>query len=301
MPTNKKTAATTALATMDTFKIANRYEGVDPELLAELQDQMEDLDPESGITCRQIKVPSAGGIAYEVQGEDDGDADPMKEVEGVILFTHRLNGYWPNAYGTSNNPEDKVPLCSSMDSKTGFNPSTGEVTTCENCPLNQYGTGVDDKGNPKKGKACKNMRRIYLMMDGDPNFYLLTVPPTSIKDVNKQLAKILASGTPYTSMIVGFTLEKAQNSNGVAYSKVVIKKKGLLPPAAAARVIQLRNEIKAQYQSMALTLDDYTAAPERGRAVDVNPDDAEMEALNGTGAFEEAPPHEDGDAPLPFA
>ena len=55
-----------------------------------------------------------------------------------------------------------------------------------------YGTGTDDKGNPSKGKACKNMRRIYLLMDNDPNFYLLSVPPTSIKDVNKQLAKMTA-------------------------------------------------------------------------------------------------------------
>ena len=291
----------TALATMDSFAIANRYEGIDPELLAELQDEMGDLDPESGITCRQIKVPSGGGIAYEVQGEEEGDADPMKEILGVIVFTHRLSGYRPGSFGSAKDAKDKIPVCSSMDGKTAVWAETGEVRTCETCPYNQYGTGVDEKGNPSKGKACKNMRRIYLLMDGDPNFYLLSVPPTSIKDVNKQLAKILASGTPYTGMIVSLTLEKAQNSNGVAYSKVVIKKKGLLPPAAAARVIQLRNEIKAQYQSMALTLDDYTAAPERGRAVDVNPDDAEMEALNGTGAFEEAPPHEDGDAPLPFA
>ena len=305
MPTNKKTTATTtALATVDTFKIANRYEGIEPELLAELQDQMEDLDPESGITCRQIKVPSAGGIAYEVQGEDDGDADPMKEVEGVILFTHRLNGYWPNAFGTASNPEDKIPTCSSMDGKTGIvqaGSRSGEVINCETCPYNQYGTGVDDKGNPKKGKACKNMRRIYLMMDGDPNFYLLTVPPTSIKDVNKQLAKILASGTPYTSMIVGFTLEKAQNSNGVAYSKVVVKKKGLLPPDAAAQVLQLRNQIKAQYQTMTLTLDEYAAAPAQGQGkpVDVYPDAAEIAAMDGTGpAFEEAPPTDAGDLPF---
>ena len=299
MPTTKKNS-TTALATMDTFKIANRYEGLDPELLAELQDQMEDLDPESGITCRQIKVPSAGGIAYEVQGEDEGDADPMKEVEGVILFTHRLNGYWPNTFGTSSNPEDKVPTCSSMDGKTGFNPGTGEVTSCESCPLNQYGTGgVDEKGNQKKGKACKNMRRIYLMMDGDPNCYLLSVPPTSIKDVNKQLAKILASGVPYTGMIVTLSLEKTKNNNGVAYSKVIIKKKGVLPAATAAQVQALRGQIKAQYQSMAITMDDYAAAPvQQGKGVDVTPDDAEMAAMNGA-AFEEAPPHSDDD--LPFA
>ena len=232
----------TELAIMDSFKIANRYEGIDPELMAELQDELGDLDPESGITCRQIKVPSGGGLAFEVQGEDEGDAEPMKEIDGVILFTHRLSAYWPGSFGSASNPEDKIPTCSSMDGKTGIvqaGDRSGEIITCETCPYNQYGTGVDEKGNPSRGKACKNMRRIYLMMDGDPNFYLLSVPPTSIKDVNKQLAKILASGTPYTGMIVSLTLEKAKNSNGVEYSKVVIKKKGLLPPAAAARVIQL--------------------------------------------------------------
>ena len=291
----------TALATMDSFAIADRYEGIDPELLAELQDEMADLDPESGITCRQIKVPSGGGIAYEVQGEEEGDAEPMKEIQGVIVFTHRLSGYWPGSFGSTKDAKDKIPVCSSMDGKTGLRPETGEVMECESCPFNQYGTGVDEKGNPSRGKACKNMRRIYLMMDGDPNFYLLSVPPTSIKDVNKQLTKILASGTPYTGMIVSLTLERVQNSGGIFYSKVIIKKKGLLPPSAAARVIQLRSEIKKQYQSMALTLDDYAAAPERGRAVDIVPDDDETAAMNGTLPFEEAPPHDDKDAPLPFA
>lgn len=293
----------TELALMDSFKIASRYEGIDPELLAELKDEMGDLDPESGITCRQIKVPSGGGIAYEVQGEDESDADSVKEIDAVIVFTHRLSAYWPGSFGSSSNPEDKIPACSSMDGKTGIvqaGDHSGEIINCETCPYNQYGTGVDEKGNPSRGKACKNMRRIYMMMDGDPNFYLLTVPPTSIKDVNKQLAKILASGTPYTGMIVTFGLEKTKNANGTPYSKVTIKKKGILPTNIAAQVQQLRGQIKAQYQSMAITLDDYTAAPaqQQGKPMDVTPDDAEMAAMNGT-AFEEAPPH--GDEDLPFA
>lgn len=292
----------TELALMDGFKIANRYEGIDPELLAELKDEMEDLDPESGITCRQIKVPSGGGLAFEVQGEEEGDAEPMKEIDGVILFTHRLSAYWPGSYGSASNPEDKIPACSSMDGKTGFCPSTGEVINCEGCQWNQYGTGTDEKGNPSRGKACKNMRRIYLMMDGDPNFYLLSVPPTSIKDVNKQLAKILASGVPYTGMVVTLSLEKTKNNNGVTYSKVVIKKKGAIPAGTAAQVQQLRSEIKAQYQSMAITLDDYTpsSAPvSRGGGVDVYPSAEEVAAMDGGASFEEAPPHTDDD--LPFA
>ena len=165
MTTTKKT---TALAVVDSFQLVDRYAGIDPELMAELQDELSDLDPENGITCRQIKVPSGGGIAYEVQGEEEGDAEPMKEIQGVIVFTHRLSGYWTGSFGSAKDARDKIPVCSSMDGKTGFNPSTGEVTVCETCPYNQYGTGTDDKGNPSKGKACKNMRRIYLLMDSDP-------------------------------------------------------------------------------------------------------------------------------------
>lgn len=290
----------TALAVMNDFQIVSRYDGMTPEEREELQDQLEDLDQESGIACRKIKIPSGGGTAYEVQGDDDDDTDPMKAITGVVVFTHRLSGYWPNAYGSSNNPEDKLPTCASMDGKTGIvqiGERAGEVVTCETCPWNQYDTARDQSGNQARGKACKNMRRLYILMDGDPNLYLLTVPPTSIKDVNKQLAKILASGTPYTSMIVGFTLEKAQNNNGVAYSKVVVKKKGLLPQDAAAQVLQLRNQIKAQYQSMALTLNEYAAAPAQGTPVGA----AEDTAPTGDGttpAFEEAPPTDGGELPF---
>lgn len=287
---------TTALAVMDSFQIVSRYDGMTPEQREELEDQMADLDQESGISCRKIKIPSGGGTAYEVQGEDDDDTDPMKTITCVVVFTHRLSGYWPSAYGSSNNPEDKLPACASMDGKTGIvqtGQNAGEVITCETCPWNQYGTARDQAGNPARGKACKNMRRLYIMMDGDPNLYLLTVPPTSIKDVNGQLAKI----TPYTEKVVTLSLEKATNAGGTPYSKVVLKKTGLLPPDAAATVGGLRRQIKKQYQSMAITLDDYTTAPERGKAVDVTPDAEEIAAMDGPAVFQDAPPHSDNDAP----
>ena len=250
------------LAPIENFQIANRYEGMDPEMLAELQDQMEDLDNESGIQCRMIKIPAGGGLAYEVQGDDDDDVEYMKEISGVIVFTHRMNGYWPNSYG-SGEGEDKIPLCSSMDGKTGLCRDSGEVRSCESCPMNQFGSATDAKGEASRGKACKNMRRLYMMLDKDPNFYLLTVPPTSIKEVNRQLAKIMGSkGIPYTGLIVSLKLEKAVNAGGIAYSKVVIEKKGLLPAPVANTAKEMRREIKAQYQNMAITMDDYAASPE---------------------------------------
>jgi hypothetical protein len=243
------------IATVDSFSLANLYDGMDPELLEELQDQLDDLDPESGISCQQIKIPSGGGLAYEIHGEDD-DVDYQKEIDAVIVFTHRANGFWTGAYG-SGDDQNKIPACSSMDGKTGVRMDTGEIRQCENCPLNEFGSGTDQNGNQARGKACKNMRRLYLMMSGNPNLYLLTVPPTSIKEVNKQLAKIIAGGIPYTGLVVKLTLEKVKNANGVDYSKVVIKKSGILPAETAAKAIAMRRRIKDQYKSVAITMDDY--------------------------------------------
>lgn len=269
MATKKSNTTTgTELAPIDTFTIANRYEGMDPELLAELQDELGDLDAENGIACRLIKIPAGGGLAYEVQGEDDDEVEYMKEISGVIIFTHRMNGFWPGKFGAGDTGEDKIPCCSSMDGKTGLWRDTGEVRNCETCPMNQFGSAPDDKGGQGRGKACKNMRRLYMMLDGDPNVYLLTVPPTSIKEVNRQLVKIMGSkGIPYTGLIVSLRLEKATNNNGVAYSKVLLEKKGLLPPAVSAQAKELRRQVKEQYQNLAVTLDDYvTAAPAEAAA-----------------------------------
>lgn len=260
------TKKNTELAPLEQFTLPKPYEGLDPELMAELQDQMDDLDDDGGITCRTVKIPAGGKLAYEVQGDEDGDEEYLKEIDGVIIFTHRVNGYWPNPFGTSNNPEDKVPVCSSMDGKTGFDPSTGCVQDCDTCRWNQYGS--DQRGG--KGKACKNMRRIYFMRNGDPNVYLLTVPPTSIKEVNKALRRIMASkAVPYTNLVVSFRLAKATNANGIDYSTVVLEKKGLLPPAIAQTAMEMRRQVKAKYKDMTLSLDDYTAAPAQPQSGDI--------------------------------
>lgn len=288
---NKKN---TELAPVENFSIVSLYENMDPELMAELQDEMADLDAESGIDCRTIKLPAGGGLAYEVQGDDDDDVEYLKEITGVIIFTHRANGFWPGSYG-SGDDGNKIPLCSSMDGKTGMRTDTGEIVTCEICPYNQFGSAADDKGNQSRGKACKNMRRLYIMRDGNPNIYLLTVPPTSIKEVNKQLTKIMGSkGIPYTNLIIGLKLEKATNSNGIAYSKVIIEKKGLLPAEAAAKAKELRRQIKEKYQSLAITMDDYSTAP----PIEAAPASAAEASQSEDSDFEDAAPIDTSDLPF---
>jgi len=92
----------------------------------------------------------------------------------------------------------------------------------------------------------------------------------------------------------------ATTKKSTALAVVEISKSGLLTPQAAAAIAGLRKDLKAQYQSIAITADDYTSAPEKGRPVDLYPTDSEAAMMDGA-VLEEAPPHDDGDAPLPFA
>lgn len=284
------------LAVLDTFKLTKPFEGMDPELLAELEDEMADLDEGAGIECRRIKMPSGGALAFEVEGED-GDVDYVKEIQGVILFTHRVNGYWSKALGDGEG--NAAPDCSSMDGKIGVNNATGECINCESCPLNQYGT--DPKGGD--GKACKNMRRVYLMTSGDPNCYLLTVPPTSIKDVNKKLKTLIAGGIPYTGMVVSIKLVKVTNKGGVDYAKIALDKAGLLPGPVAVQAQELRRQLKEKFKEYAIVGAEYNAP--QGDPLDINPDDDEVFTPPAgetppAPQFEEAPPLPDDDN-LPFA
>ena len=125
--------------------------------------------------------------------------------------------------------------------------------------------------------------------------YLLTVPPTSIKEVNKALTRIMASkGIPYTNLIVGFKLAKATNANGINYATVVVDKRGILPPAVAQTAKAMRQEIKAKYKEIAITMDDYsTSASSNTMAADESALDVQVSDTEFTDVT-------DKDKDLPF-
>lgn len=267
------------LAVRDNFSIVTGYEDMDEDLKAELRDEMDDLDEESGISARKIKIPQGSSSSFEVEQDDPDDTESMKEIEGVILFTHRMNAWWEDKFGEGDNAGSQPPTCSAMDGKTGTNPTAGTSQICETCPHNQFRADGS-------GKDCKNMRRIYLLMSGQPNIYVLSVPPTSIKDINRQLTRIMAGAKiPYTKMVVRLTLTKAVNKGGIKYNKVVLEKAGVLPDAMAAKTQELRRGLKEQYKNFAITDEDYAAPAEAAAPPKadedgfVQVDDAVTEAL----------------------
>ena len=124
-----------------------------------VRDVLEELSDMDRIPFGRIKIAPAAAGVYNIIEPGEEDESPVKEFEGVILMSHNCNAYWPNAYGTPG--ADKNPACASMDAVEGVT-QDGEIRKCTGCPYNDYETA--QKG---KGKACKNMRRLYILREGD--------------------------------------------------------------------------------------------------------------------------------------
>lgn len=206
---------------------------MDNNITQAMSEEMDGLQ----IDFDRVKIPTGGGLAFEVPGDDPDNPDMEKELIGVIVDHHPVNAYWENKFEGQNNP----PSCSSMDGKQGINSETGEIRSCKTCPYNQFGSAEDGRG-----KACKNMHRVYLLRNGEMFPILITLPPTSIKPLSNYIAKrVLAKAKRTTDVITKISLKKAQNSGGITYSQVQFAKVEDLDPAAAEQIRQYSQGIKA--------------------------------------------------------
>ena len=89
-------------------------------------------------------------------------------------------------------------------------------------------------------------------------------------------------------------LAKATNANGINYATVVVDKRGILPPAVAQTAKAMRQEIKAKYKEIAITMDDYsTSASSNTMAADESALDVQVSDTEFTDVT-------DKDKDLPF-
>ena len=84
--------------------------------------------------------------------------------------------------------------------------------------MNKFGS------DGKKGKACKNMRRVHILVNGNLLPYRLTLPPTSLKSWDEYMVNLTNKGIPLPVAITEIRLEKANSSTGIEYSTVGFKK-----------------------------------------------------------------------------
>lgn len=231
---------TTAIAVIDNFQLP----AMSDEMGQALAEEMDGLQ----LTFPRVKIPSGGGLAFEVPGNDPENPDTEKELVGVIVDHHPVNGYWPEKYSGGNTP----PECSSLDGKVGIN-DKGNRQACNSCPNNTWGS--DEEGH---GKACKNMHRVYILRQGENLPLLLTLPPTSLKNISDYLGlRIVTKGMRSYGVVTKVTLKKAQNTGGINYSQAVFALAGKLPPEQVHEMAEYAQGIKVLTRQLAVNADEF--------------------------------------------
>jgi len=191
----------------------------------------------------RVKVPSGGSTVWEVPTLEG--SEPTKALTGVVIFFKDENAYWREKYNGSNNPPD----CYSPDGLVGEGDPGG---SCAHCPLNQFGSDEESGG-----KACKNMRTIFLIREGSILPIAITVPPTILKEAKKYFLRLAASAVPYYSVITELTLEKDKNNNGIEYSKIKFSMKGRLGAEDTKRMKAFQAALRPMLESVRIDTDPF--------------------------------------------
>ena len=191
----------------------------------------EELSGLSG-SFERIKIPAGGTTVFEIPGENPDSPETVKEFSAVILHHHPLNAYYTNKYTGGSNPPD----CGSFDGVTGIGSPGGE---CAKCPYNRFGSGENG------AKACKNRRRIYLLREGEIFPLILSLPTGSLKDFTRYIMRLLSKGKKSNSVVTKFTLKKATNNSGIAYSQAQFSVDRDLTGEEFALISGLTEQVKA--------------------------------------------------------
>lgn len=165
----------------------------------------EELDGLDGGFDR-VKIPSGGDTMFELPGDEADEPEMVKEFSAVILYHHPVLQYYKEKYTGGSNPPD----CGSFDGVVGDGVPGG---VCAECPLNQFGSGENNS------KACKTRRRVFLLREGELFPLILSLPTGSMREFSRYIKRLLSKGRKSNSVVTRFSLKKATNNSGIAYSQ----------------------------------------------------------------------------------
>lgn len=194
----EKKGKSTELAIVEEFNV--------PEVSGNLREIIEEEMDGLSLSFDRVKVPSGGGLAFEIPTED-GDSDVQKELIGIIVGHGPENVYYATAYTGGN----EAPDCVAIDGKVGVGSPGGN---CSSCPFNEWES--DEEG---MGKACQNRHKIFLLQDGELFPLMLALPPTSVKNFSDFIKRNVMKGRRSHEFITKIGLVKDKSRGGIEYSK----------------------------------------------------------------------------------
>lgn len=212
----------------------------------------EELDGLGTVGPDIVKIPSGGGLAFEVPGDDPEAPDVEKTLDVVILYHHAMNSRWDKQYEGGNEP----PVCASRDGMLGID-GRGEVHDCATCAYNQF-------SEDGAGKACKNTHVLYMLRDGCPMPLQLSLPPTALTAARKYFGRmVMRNGLRSFQYVTRIGLKKETNKGGITYSVPTFAFVCALDEAQQETALKAATALKAMMDELAAkNLDVAEPAPE---------------------------------------
>lgn len=211
-----------------------------PVLLHNVEDTMLALKENLGgaalspFDLERVTIPAGGGTTWEMETLDG--LVESKELTGVIVAIQTARCYWVIDFAESGG--GVPPDCSSDDGLTGAGTPGGNCTIC---PLNEFGS----KAAGKRGKACKEIRRVFLLLPDRNLPTVINLPPGSLKDFQKYMLRLADAGLSYYKVATTFSLAADKNADGIKFSK-----------AKPSRAANLTQELAAGAQAYSRLITD---------------------------------------------
>ncbi len=159
----------------------------------------------------RAKWPTGGGSMFEFKSGGGGAA-----IEGVVILRQPVKVYWKTKFADSGGGQP--PDCFSMDNVQGHgdNGEPGTVHDCSKCPLAEWGTATNEKGEETAGKACRQVTRAFFLRDGKTLPMLVPIPPSSYKAMQFY---VLNMGLPYYGAVTRLSTEQTKSKQqGISYA-----------------------------------------------------------------------------------
>lgn len=173
----------------------------------------------------RIRIPAGGMTAFELPTL--GEPEIAKSFTGVIVAQRPgVRAYWPGKYEGGSEP----PQCSSKDGRCGIGNPGGE---CARCPFNEFNS-KDDGNSP--GKACKESTMVFVLRADSIIPSLIMLPVKSAQAMKAYALRLLSKQLSPKRVVTNFALEKATNSGGIAYSRIVLSPVSVLDAAATEQI-----------------------------------------------------------------
>jgi hypothetical protein len=175
------------------------------------------------------------GTRFVVKSDGAETVLPSSEIS-VVLLSAKPNmdkTYYATKYDP-NQTEAKSPDCFSKDGVTPDASATmKQAPSCAGCPMNQFGSGTDNQGNPNKGKACSDTKMLAIFANN--GIYGFKITPASLKGFAHYIKETSRRGVDLSTAItvIGF-------DPNFSFPVLTFNFAGFLDPKQVAQIDQMK-------------------------------------------------------------